>query len=103
MPPSKLHDNRLSRILVARSAVNAQRNPGFIRRYPAIVKLWRAHWPEFTPAWLAERAGRTRRPVVAHSRGGPMSNEALQQRLSIHATGGCSKAPASSWSALAGI
>jgi integrase/recombinase XerD len=36
-------------------------------------------------AWLAERAGKPDDPLFPTSRGGPMSPDALQQRLSTHA------------------
>jgi integrase len=36
-------------------------------------------------AWLAERAGRPDDPLFDTIRGGPMSHDALQQRLTLHA------------------
>jgi site-specific recombinase XerD len=37
-------------------------------------------------AWLTERAGTPEDPLFPSTRGGPMSNDALQQRLSTYAT-----------------
>ena len=36
-------------------------------------------------AWLAERAGKPEDPLFPTTRGGPMSSDALQQRLAVHA------------------
>ena len=49
--------------------------------------------PPLTPAmvatlraWLAERLGGPRHPLFTTIRGGPMSRDALQQRLTLYAT-----------------
>jgi integrase/recombinase XerD len=45
-------------------------------------------------AWLAERAGRPDDPLFDTIRGGPMSHDALQQRLTLHAAAAGQSCPA---------
>ena len=45
-------------------------------------------------AWLAERAGRPDDPLFDTIRGGPMSRDALQQRLTLHAAAAGQSCPA---------
>jgi integrase/recombinase XerD len=45
-------------------------------------------------AWLAERAGRPADPLFDTIRGGPMSHDALQQRLTLHAAAAGQSCPA---------
>jgi len=45
-------------------------------------------------AWLAERAGRPDDPLFDTIRGGPMSHDALQQRLTLHAAAAAQYCPA---------
>ena len=45
-------------------------------------------------AWLAERAGRPDDPLFHTIRGGPMSHDALQQRLTLHAAAAAQYCPA---------
>ena len=45
-------------------------------------------------AWLAERAGRPDAPLFDTIRGGPMSHDALQQRLTLHAAAARQSCPA---------
>jgi site-specific recombinase XerC len=43
--------------------------------------------------WLAERAGQPADPLFTTIRGGPLSHDALQQRLSVHAARAVSACP----------
>ena len=44
--------------------------------------------------WLAERAGKPEDPLFLTSHGGPLSTDALQQRLTVHATAAAHASPA---------
>jgi integrase/recombinase XerD len=44
-------------------------------------------------AWLAERGGHPTDPLFPTNRGGPMSHDALQQRLALHATTAAASCP----------
>ena len=44
-------------------------------------------------AWLAERGGEPNGPLFITSRGGPLSHDALQQRLAVHAAKAVSTCP----------